>query len=470
MFVAKVKKTIQKHAMLQPKDRVIVGVSGGPDSVALLYVLYQLRRSYDMKLQVAHLNHGLRGKEASRDVRFVENLANELGLPCVVEACDVPSYKKHYSLSSQEAAREVRYQFLEEVQKRTGASKIALGHNANDQAETLMMWLLRGAGLKGLGGMPPVRNGVIIRPLIETTRKEIAAFLDKKDIPFVVDSSNRKNDYLRNRIRHEIIPLLEGHYNPQIVKKLVNTANILALENEYLEDNIKKILDVIIVARKNTSLTIGINELLALPLALQLRCLRAVVEQVKGDLKRITSIHLFDSLRIAASREPHKVLKLPDGIRIERSYLRLKITANQSETLPFNYRYSVIPDRVRLQEIEKEMVFNLLGKRKVVLETINANIAYLDADKVLMPLVIRNAKPGDSFQPFGMRGEKKIKNFFSDEKVELNQRKRVPLVFCGGLLAWVGGMRIHHALRVTNSTKRILKIELYKREKYQHGG
>lgn len=463
MFLARIKKTLQKHNMLQPGDRVIVSVSGGPDSVALLHVLYQLRERYDLTLQVAHLNHGLRGKEALRDVRFVENLAHKMGLPCVVETFDVPSYKKNHSLSSQEAARVVRYQFLEEVKKRTGASKIALGHNANDQAETLMMWLLRGSGLKGLGGMPPVRNGVIIRPLIETTRKEIAAFLDKKKIPFVVDSSNRKNDYLRNRIRNEIFPLLEEHYNPQIVKKLVNTANLLSLENEYLEDNADKLLDGIILDQKSTSVTIGIKELLALPLALRLRCLRAVLEKVKGDLKRITSIHLFDILAIAASRQPHKGLKLPGGIRVERSYLRLKITSNQFTPLPFRYQFSSIPDSALLNEIGKEMVFNLVGRSKVVLKNTNTNIAYLDADKVLMPLVIRNAKPGDSFQPFGMKGEKKIKNFFSDEKVALNERKRVPLVFCGDLLGWVGGMRIHHGLRVTSRTKRILKIELFKR-------
>lgn len=460
MLVAQVKKTIQKHAMLKPGDRVIVGVSGGPDSVALVHVLYQLRKSYDLTLQVAHLNHGLRGKEALRDVRFVESLAHEMGLPCVVETFDVPSYKKEHSLSSQEAARLVRYQFLEELKKRTGASKIALGHNANDQAETLMMWLLRGAGLKGLGGMPPVRSGVIIRPLIETTRKQIAAFLDKKKIPFVEDSSNRENNYLRNRIRHEIFPLLEEHYNPQIIKKLVNTANILSLENEYLEENANKLLDSIIIARENASVTIDINELMALPLALQLRCLRAVLEKVKGDLRRITSIHLFDILGIAARGEPHKGLKLPDGIGIERSYLRLKITSNQLKPLPFTYRYSSIPDKVWLKEIGKEMVFTLVERRKVVFNNTNPKSAYLDADKVLMPLVIRNAKPGDSFQPFGMKGKKKIKNFFSDEKVELNERKRVPLVFCGDLLCWVGGMRIHHALRVTNRTKRILKIEL----------
>jgi tRNA(Ile)-lysidine synthase len=378
----------------------------------------------------------------------------------MVETCDVPAYKKRRSLSSQEAARIVRYRFLEEVRNKVSATKIALGHNANDQAEMLMMWLFRGAGLKGLGGMPPVR-GVIIRPLIETTRKEIEEFLSKKNIPFVLDSSNQKSEYVRNRIRKEIFPLLEEHYNPQIVKKLVNTAQILSIENDYLENTAQKLLDDITVSEKATTVVIGKKELLALPLAMQLRCLRAVLQKVKGDLKRISSIHLYDILGIAASAEPHKVLTLPDGIRVEKSYLRLKLTTNQDTFLPFTYHYSSIPDRVSLKEIGKEMVFELMDGTVEVTKNKNPCVAYLDAEKVVMPLIIRNAKPGDRFQPFGMDGEKKIKNFFSDEKVELNERKRVPLVFCGELLGWVGGMRINHCLRVTRATKRMLKIELH---------
>ena len=461
MLIAQVKKTIFKHTMLKSGDSAVVGVSGGPDSVALLYALHQLSKSYDLTLHVAHLNHGFRGKEALRDARFVEHLAEEMGLSCMVETCDVPAYKKKRSLSSQEAARIVRYQFLEEVRNKVNATKIALGHTANDQAETLLMWLFRGAGLKGLGGMPPVR-GVIIRPLIETTRKEIEAFLSKKNISFVLDSSNQKNEYVRNRIRQEIFPLLEEHYNPQIVKKLVNTAQILTIENDYLENKAQKVLDDITVSEKDTTVVIGKKELLALPLAMQLRCLRAMLQKVKGDLKRISSIHLYDILGIAASAEAHKVLKLPDGIRVEKSYLRLKLTTNQVTFLPFTYHYSSIPDRVILKEIGKEMVFRLMdGTVDVIKKNTDPSVAYLDAEKVVMPLIIRNAKPGDRFQPFGMDGEKKIKNFFSDEKVELNERKRVPLVFCGDLLGWVGGMRINHCLRVTRGTKRMLKIELH---------
>jgi tRNA(Ile)-lysidine synthase len=200
MFIGKIKRTIKKHCMLESGEKIVVGVSGGPDSMALLFVLHQMQENYNLQLQVAHLNHGFRGKEAARDARFVQDMAQGFGLPCEIKFFDVPSFKKRGTLSSQEAARVVRYQFLEGVMKSCNASKIALGHTADDQAETLMMWLLRGTGLKGLGGMPPVRGGIIIRPLIETTREEIETFLKEKRIPFVVDSSNQNADYLRKNI------------------------------------------------------------------------------------------------------------------------------------------------------------------------------------------------------------------------------------------------------------------------------
>ena len=199
MFVGKVKKTIKKHRMLESGDKVIVGVSGGPDSMALLYLLDHIKEDYNLTLKVAHLNHGFRGREAQREAQFVEEIAQQLELLFEVKTFDVPAYKKKSSLSSQEAARVIRYRFLKDVGRRFHASKIALGHNADDQAETMMMWLLRGTGLKGLSGMPPVREGGIIRPLIETTREEIEAFLKKNEIPFVIDSSNQKTQYLRNK-------------------------------------------------------------------------------------------------------------------------------------------------------------------------------------------------------------------------------------------------------------------------------
>ena len=459
MFVGKVKKTINKYRMLESGDRVIVGVSGGPDSMALLYALNQIKRNYDLELKIAHLNHGFRGEEAKREAQFVEDIAQKLELPCEVKTVDVPAYKRKNSLSSQEAARVIRYQFLENVREHFQAKKIALGHNADDQAETLMMWLLRGSGLRGLSGIPPVREGVIIRPLIETTREEIEAFLKERGIPFVVDSSNQQIHYLRNRLRHELFPLLRENYNPQLVKNLVQTASILRTEDECLEAIARDSLKKIIVSEERGSVIVDIKSFLALPLAIQLRCLRSALGQVKGDLRRISSTHLYDIIKVVSNDEPNKVLKLPEGIRVEKSYHYLIVKLRKAAPPPFYYHFTSIPDQIRIEEIGKEMTFKIVEDDHSVRKK-NPHIAYLDGEKVLMPLTIRNSKPGDRFQPLGMRGEKKIKDLLIDEKVPLAERRRVPLLFFGDVLGWVGGMRINHQLRVTKSTKKVLKIEI----------
>jgi len=460
-----IKNTIKKYRMLDPGDRVVVGVSGGPDSIMLCHALHRLRERYDLTLTVAHLNHGVRGAEAARDARFVERFASGLGLPCVVKEQDVPAYCRESSRSFQEAAREVRYRFLEEVRAKFRAAKIALGHNADDQAETVMLWLLRGAGLKGLGGMPPVRNGVIIRPLIETTREEIEAYLREKGIAFVMDSSNRKGDYVRNRLRHEIFPLLKKHYNPQLVKSLVNAASIIRMENEYLDTIAHNKLKLIVVSQNETAAVIDGTRFVRLPLVLQLRCLRTILEGLKGDLMRIGAAHLYDLTAIMSGSEPHKMLKLPGGIRAERSYRFLTITTHPAGIPPpFSYQFASLPAQVVIPEIGRRITFTLVpGYRCGALDR-KPSVACLDAAKAAMPLTIRSVRPGDAIQPLGMEGEKKVQDLFTDAKVPRAERKRIPLFLFRDELAWVGGMRINHRLRVTGKTRSVLRIEMEQHE------
>jgi tRNA(Ile)-lysidine synthase len=463
--LGKINKTIKKYRMLEPGDRVVVGVSGGPDSIMLCHVLHRLRQRYDLTLTVAHLNHGVRGAEAARDARFVERFARGLGLPCVVKEQDVPAYCRQRSRSFQEGAREVRYRFLEEVRSKFRAGKIALGHNADDQAETVMLWLLRGAGLRGLGGMPPVRNGVIIRPLIETTREEIETYLRAKGLASVTDSSNRKGDYLRNRLRHEIFPLLKKHYNPQLVKSLVNASSIIRMENQYLDTIAHHKLKVMVASQNETAAVIDCTRFVGLPLVLQLRCLRTILEGLKGDLMRIGAAHLYDLAAIMTTNEPHKTLKLPEGIHAEKSYRFLTLTTKPAGITPaFSYQFASLPERVVIPEIGGQITFTLVpGYRGEALEK-KPSVACLDAGKALPPLTIRTVRPGDTFQPLGMKGAKKLQDFFTDEKVPRPERKRVPLVLFGDEVAWVGGMRINHRLRVTGKTRTVLRMEMEQRK------
>ncbi|OQX52625.1 MAG: tRNA lysidine(34) synthetase TilS [Candidatus Omnitrophica bacterium 4484_213] len=338
-FVNKVKNTIKKYNLFSENDKVIVAVSGGADSVALLFLLFSLKEEYNLELFVAHFNHQIRGEEAEADVLFVRRIAQQLTLPFIVKKRDVPAYAKRRKLSLEEAARDLRYKFLEEAAKKKGATKIALGHNKDDQIETVLMRLLRGGGSQGLGGMSPKRiiaNGAnIVRPLIETSRKEILDFLKQKKIKFREDSSNRETVYLRNRVRHRLLPYLE-RYNPRIGQILFNTAENLREENEYLEEIAKKAFSQVsqppttfskgsrqgrkVVGGKKVILSL--NKLTRFHLAIQKRLLRLAIKEAKGDTRQIAYQHWQSLNGLINKNKKNLFLDLPQ-LRIQKEYDRI---------------------------------------------------------------------------------------------------------------------------------------------------
>jgi tRNA(Ile)-lysidine synthase len=289
-LVLAVRKTIQKYDMLQLGDRVVVGVSGGADSVALLHALWELRGDFHLSLMVAHLDHGLR-PEGEKEANFVRKLAGKLGAPFHCRKADVGSYQKEKGLTVQEAAREVRYTYFSEVAKKNRASKIALGHTADDQAESIIMRILRGSGTRGLSGIPPVRNGLYIRPLIEVWREEIESFLKGKRILYLTDPSNKSLHYLRNRVRHELLPVLR-QYNPRVRQVLVQMADLFRAEEEFWQKYLTKKFPCVVRSRKKEHLILDVPSLAAQPLPIRLRCLRHAIEKVQDHLRRVNLSHI----------------------------------------------------------------------------------------------------------------------------------------------------------------------------------
>jgi len=234
-FISTIKGTIAKYGMISQDNSVLVSVSGGPDSVCLLHVLNDLKNEYSLTLNVAHLNHGLRGKESDRDETFVLNMAENLNITCVTERADLYSYKKERRLSTQAAGRELRYSFLKRTAKKFKIDKIALGHTAEDQAETIIMRILRGSGVHGLGGISPVREGSIIRPLIECEKREVMEYLNENKIPFTTDRSNLDQKYTRNKIRHSLLPILRSEYNANLNDSLCNLSETARNDDQLLD-------------------------------------------------------------------------------------------------------------------------------------------------------------------------------------------------------------------------------------------
>jgi tRNA(Ile)-lysidine synthase len=315
-FYAAIAKTIEEFHMLETGDSVLAAVSGGPDSMALVLTLMSLKQRYDLTIGIAHLNHLLRGEDSLKDERFVREFAEKKGLPFFCEQQDVKSHAGLHRLSVEEAGRQVRYDFFSRVSDQHGFKKIATGHTKNDNAELVLINLLRGAGPKGLSGIPPVRDHLYIRPLIRVTKREILDFLKAEHQPFRIDASNTDTTYVRNAIRHRLIPVLEADYNPEIIDALDRLSHILKQEEDYLDAEAQKAFDTCLMEIAETHVMFSKKKLSGLHPAMVFRVLRKGLEKVKKDLRRISLGHMNDILDFCFNRISGNSLDLPGQIRI----------------------------------------------------------------------------------------------------------------------------------------------------------
>jgi tRNA(Ile)-lysidine synthase len=448
-------KTIRVHSLFNVGDTVVVAVSGGADSVALLDILVSLKE-FRLNLIVAHLNHSLRGGESDDDETFVSELAARYGLPCEIGRDDVRSLGRQEKLSLEEAGRVARYAFLDQVADRHQANAIAVAHHADDQAETVLMRLLRGAGTAGLAGMTPKSRGRVIRPLLGVTRSEIEAYLRSRGIAFRSDSSNADPTFLRNRIRHELIPYL-ATYNPSVRDRLVTMAGVLAADEELLEEVTAAAF--VRHGREEKGMAVLDAGLKSEPLGVRLRLYRHAIQRVKGDLARIGSCHLHDIDKLVYSPRPHGTLALPGGIRVTRSYTTVYFTATPDAP------EESMPEMI----VAGPGVYSLPGGGELLVEEIDVppllhggspTVAYFDADAAPFPWLVRTFRPGDRIIPLGMTGHKKVKDIFIDEKVSLEMRRRLPLLISGGRLIWVCIQRVSAETRVSERTERVVRAEI----------
>ena len=454
--LARVRKTISRFRMIQPNDRVIVAVSGGRDSVCLLHVLHCLRDFFPVRLVVAHYEHGLRPMEDAAETDFVQQFAASLGLPFESEKGALSIGRE---ASIEERARDARYAFFEKVRLKHEAQKIALGHHLNDQAETILMRLLRGSGPSGLTGIPPCRDGTIIRPLLEIDRLQIDRYLEARQLAYVTDTSNLRATYLRNKIRLQLMPLLEN-YQPQVVRLLGQTAKILREEDAYLEKIVEAWLTGRIETKPGVSFRISISSLLELPIALRRRVTRQLIGKVKKDLRRISWDHIESVQELVNAEKPQSSLGLPGGIQIKRTYDQLVFSAETKGKLrPFSFLLDG-PGKYSFEEIGRTISVEEMPNRRDLDFGHSPWTAFLDLEKLRYPLTLRSLRPGDRFVPLGMTGHKKLKDFFVDLKIPRDQRYSTPILCCDNSLIWVCGFRIDDRFKVTPETKRVMRVTL----------
>ena len=462
MLFNQIKRAIDCHHLVEKGDRLIVGVSGGVDSMVLLHLLNACREAFDLSLIVAHVNHGLRPVESEKEAELVQKEAARLGLPFEYGQFNVKEFQKRGGLSPQDAARRVRFHFFHNLLQKHHAQKIALGHHADDQVETVLLRLIRGSGLQGLKGMLPIRDGKVIRPLLGVWEEEIQSFAMEKKIPFLSDSSNLKKDYLRNRIRLALIPMMEREYQPNFKGILLRTSNILREEDDYLEKGAEAAYQKVVREERET-LSFKFSEYQSLHQAIQWRVIRKILGRVYDRGVAVEEGEWSDvhkTYQRLHQSSPSFLLELPHGAWVEKRYDAVLLGKGKIKPfLPFDVEL-ISPGRTFIREIGKEVVIEETDRDKFNNYRGPLNTALMDYGSLQFPLKMRNFRPGDRFYPLGAKGTQKLKNFFIDHKIPKFERPKVPLLVSGEMIAWIVGYRIDERVKITEKTRKVLAVKV----------
>jgi tRNA(Ile)-lysidine synthase len=455
----KVLRTIKKYSLISPGDSIVAAVSGGPDSVAMLHVIFNLARDWNVGIHIAHLNHMFRGEEAREEASFVAGLAETYGLNCMVRSFDVPAYIKETGLSPEEAARKIRYSFLQKVAKDTGAEAIMTAHHAHDQAETVLLHILRGSGTEGLAAISP-KEGNLIRPLLEVTKEEVLDYCQKHNLEYRIDPSNNQPYYLRNRIRLNLIPVLQ-EYNPRIVEALIRTADICRAENQFLDKITRDIILNLSYDENEHKAIANFLELKALHPALQRRVLRGIVDRITKTSGSLSFVQTEEVL----SLETGQATCLPGGLKAYREYEKLIICPQKH--LKINHKIEAQPVLLEVPGINYLPEYGIILRSRICSWpdpdfSPSRHKAVFSTNILDTPLLIRNRKNGDRFRPLGLKGQKKLKNFFIDEKIPKRFRDQVPLLVAGEKIIWVIGYRVADEVRVKEGEEKAVQIEVEK--------
>lgn len=453
---SKVIKTIEKYEMLKKGDKVVVGLSGGADSSSLVHILSGLRSEYDLDIIAVHINHGIRGKEADRDETFSKKFCESLGIKFIAYHCDIPNEAKARSMGEEEMGRIIRYEKFREVADKMGGAKIAVAHNQNDVAETLLMHLCRGTGLKGLTGINPV-NEEIIRPILYCSRLEIEQYCIDNGIDFCTDSTNLETDYTRNKVRQILLPWLEKEINSASGKNIAMTAEILREEEEYIECLAGRLYSEILIYSDDNKVTINADILMKENVVMRRRVLRIALRTLRKGLKNYGRIHVIDADNVLMG-ETGREINLPGNITVGKSYGYLNIMAKSiKKASTFEY---VVPigERVYIREINKFIYLSLCEEKNMEVRFSNICTKTADYDRISGEIKLRSRCTGDSI---GIRnGRKKLKDLFIDEKIPVCNRDTIPILACGNKVILIGD-RLGYDFYIRPETKKVLYIYIW---------
>ncbi len=456
-LLRRIEKVIAESDLIASHGSIVIAVSGGSDSISLLHILSQLFP--DKKRFAVYIDHCLRPHETQAELTLVKKAADLCQASFISIRVDVPKHQKKHHCSLEEAARNLRYQALEEVRFKNRATAIALGHTADDQAEELLLRLIRGSGCTGLSGMAS-QNGYLIRPLLHETKQRLLLFLKEQDIPFCSDSSNYDPRFLRNRIRLTLLPQLEKSFNPAIRQTLLNTTEILRAEDELLETLTLKSYQVL-VSHSPYGLSLALPDFLSEPLAVQ----RRIIEKICWEFNSRPSFSKIENIQHSCHKETGKELHLSDGLRAIRQANSLLFTRPSSQK---GYRGSgICPvsfSPVSLQGPGDYPVPAIKRRLRITSESISKTLPsspdfmVLDAERITFPLTLRLPVAGERFHPLGAPGRKKVHRFLSNHKIAMSEKSNYPVLLSGNSIVALLGLQIGHPFRVTSKTQRVLRL------------
>ena len=465
---ARLVRTVRQQQLFLPGQHLIVAVSGGPDSVALLSLLHRLAQPWRLTLTVVHCNYGLRGAESDGDESFVSAFCRERQLPLVIHRPVLVKRRQRSSL--QATARDARYDFMKHLAQEVGADRIVVGHTANDQAETMLMWLLRGAGMTGLAGMPYAREDKIIRPLLAATREEVVAYLDHEGLTYRRDSSNEKPLYHRNRIRKELLPVIT-RLAPAAVRVLQRQADVFREDELYLEHVTRTLVGTLVNQDSPGVQRVDHRAFIELPVALQRRLVRTILRTYDEE-GRASSLHMVESVRrvLLKGRNGARLSLKQAVVTLEQGEVRFSPGAEGDRCHQIDSAQKKreivavpVPSTVSWAGMNQQIHVQLTTRRAAegLGRCPSQGLALFDADRFSAPLVIRAWQAGDRFFPHGMKGKsKKLQDFFTDRKVARHARGKIPLLVAPEGILWVVGMRQDERFVIRSGTTRCLVVSV----------
>lgn len=455
---------ITDNGLIEKDDKVIVGLSGGPDSVCLLHLLNEVREEFKLKIIAVHINHMFRGKEADCDEEYARGMCERLNITFYSKRIDVAEYARKGGLSSETAGREVRYNYFKEILQKNKMNKVATAHNANDQAETILMRVMRGTGLEGLGGIPVKREGIYIRPILFMKREEVEKYCIEKDLKPRIDKTNMERIYNRNKVRLDILPYMKSNFNEDVVEAINRMAMLLQMDNQFIQKQVQKYYDEFCVEEHRT---ISIKkEAFLLEESIISRLIRKAINEVCGNKYDLELKHIKDIIQLQ-KLETSKKIDLPNGVMAINVYKNINIKSKEKIKIDENNMEEL---DLSIEEcLHKEINFqNYVFRFEVVDKNINIKdsclIKYFDYNKIEDDIIIRNRKDGDKIKPLGMSGSKKLKDIFIDMKIPREHRDTIPIIQFGHDIGWIVGLKISEKFKITSETAKVLKIIVNRKE------